>query len=166
MAADAFDRLMRTLDAPMAVVTVAVDGERSGCLIGFHSQSSIQPRRHCVWLSKANHTYGVAVRAQHVAVHLLTRSDRGIAELFGTLTGDDVDKFEQCEWIESTQGPPLLVDCPNRFLLRRTALLDEGGDHVGFVGEPLRAETAGDGRFEPMRLADVDDLDAGHPTGQ
>lgn len=60
---DAFDSVMASLDAPMAVVTTAVDDERAGCLIGFHAQSSIDPGRYCVWLSKANHTYRVAWRA-------------------------------------------------------------------------------------------------------
>ena len=39
------------LDAAMVVVTVAVGDERDGCLVGFHSQSSIDPRRYVVWLS-------------------------------------------------------------------------------------------------------------------
>ena len=78
----------------MVVVTTAVAGERAGCLVGFHAQSAIDPQRYCVWLSKANHTYRVALRSTHLAVHFLTEDDLEVAEHFGTLTGDDVDKFE------------------------------------------------------------------------
>ncbi len=84
---------MASLDPPMVVVTTAVAGERAGCLVGFHSQSSIDPPRYDVWLSKANHTYRVALRSTHLAVHLLTADDLAVAEHFGTLTGDEVDKF-------------------------------------------------------------------------
>ena len=90
---DDFDGLVASLDAPMAIVTVAVGDELSGCLVGFHSQCSIGPRRYAVWLSKANHTYGLALHADHFAVHLLADDDRDLAVLFGTTTGDDVDKF-------------------------------------------------------------------------
>jgi hypothetical protein len=45
--------------------------------------SSMGPERYCVWLSKANHTYRVALRSTHLAVHFLTAADRGLAERFG-----------------------------------------------------------------------------------
>ena len=71
MAEERFGALMGALDAPMAVVTTTAGGERGGCLIGFHAQSSIDPARYTVWLSKANHTYRLALRASHLAVHFL-----------------------------------------------------------------------------------------------
>jgi flavin reductase (DIM6/NTAB) family NADH-FMN oxidoreductase RutF len=160
---DAFDEVMAALDPAVAVLTVAVDGERSGCLVGFHSQSSIEPRCHSVWISKANHTYDLALVADFVAVHALTRADHDLAELFGSLTGDEVDKFSRCEWAASAYGPPLLARCPNRLLLRRRAVLDYGGDHVGFVTDLVDAESGGP--FEPLRLSHVGDLEPGHHAG-
>ena len=105
-------------------------GERAGCLVGFHAQSAIDPRRYCVWLSKANHTYRVALRSTHLAVHFLTQDDVEVAEHFGTLTGDDVDKFAGLDVRTGPDGVPLLERCPNRLTLRRTVLMDEGGDHL------------------------------------
>ena len=43
--AAAFDAMIAGLDAPLVVVTTASGGERAGCLVGFHSQSGIEPRR-------------------------------------------------------------------------------------------------------------------------
>lgn len=157
---DAFDRIMASLDAPMAVVTTASGGERAGCLVGFHAQSSIDPGRYCVWLSKANHTYRVGLLATHYAVHLLTDADRAVAELFGTRSGDDVDKFSLVDTEPGPEGVPLLAACPHRLVVRRTVLVDEGGDHVCLVTEPIVA--ASPGRFTPLRLSDVADLDPGH----
>lgn len=159
---EAFDEVMSSLDSPMAVVTTAVEGERAGCLVGFHAQAGIHPRRYAVWLSKANHTYRVALLARDVALHCLTEHDRDLAELFGTTTGDDVDKFARCDWEPTPEGPPVLTRCPNRILLRRTGLLDEGGDHVCLVAEPVSVTSAG--RFRPLRLSAVADLDAAHPV--
>src|SRR5699024_11830417 len=50
------DALLGSADPPLIVVTTAAEGERAGCLVGFHSQASIGPQRYCFWLSKANHT--------------------------------------------------------------------------------------------------------------
>ena len=55
---------------------------------------------------------------------------------------------------------PLLSDVPRRIVARRVAVLDEGGDHLCVVTEPLEAEA--DGPFTPLRLSAVDDLTAGH----
>jgi flavin reductase (DIM6/NTAB) family NADH-FMN oxidoreductase RutF len=158
-----FDALVQALDAAMVVATAASGGERAGCLVGFHSQCSIEPRRYAVWLSKANHTYRVALAADHVAVHPLRQGERDLAELFGGETGDDVDKFTRCAWEEGPGGVPLLTGGAGYMVLRRTALVDVGGDHACLVGEPVLATTAGSaGR--PMRLTDVDDVRPGHPT--
>ena len=57
------------LGPALVIVTTAAGGERAGCLVGFHAQSSMDPQRYCVWLSKANHTARVAQRADYLAVH-------------------------------------------------------------------------------------------------
>lgn len=162
---EAFDALMGVLDPAMVVVTTADDTERAGCLVGFHFQSSMDPPRYEVRLSKANHTYRVARQAAHLAVHLLPDDDRGreLAELFGTLSGDDVDKFAELDVDEGPSGVPLLADCPNRFVLERAVLLDDGGDHVSIVGIPVRAAAADDiEALRPLRLSQVTDLVPGH----
>ena len=108
MSKDAFSTIMSALDSPLVVVTTAVGDERAGCLVGFHAQSSIDPERYCVWLSKANHTYRVALRATHLGIHFLTARQLTMAELFGTQTGDTVDKFEHLSVDANPWGCPCL----------------------------------------------------------
>lgn len=152
-----FDRL----DPDMCVVTAVADGERAGCLVGFASQCSLHPPRFTVWLSKANRTYRVARAAQHLTVHLLTRDQRGLAELLGGETGDEVDKFARLDWREGPGGTAVLADVAAWFvgtILQRT----DGGDHVGFVLDPVQW---GEGRDGPLlRLSDAYGIDAGHPA--
>jgi flavin reductase (DIM6/NTAB) family NADH-FMN oxidoreductase RutF len=162
---DAFDDIMASLDSPMVVVTAATGRERAGCLVGFHVQCSIEPPRYAVWLSKANHTCRVALHSRHLAVHFLTPGDRELAELFGTTSGDELDKFSRCEWGAGEGGVPLLEVGGGRVVGRRTAFLDEGSDHICFVVEPLEAERGP--RFAAgarLRLSDVSDLEPGHPA--
>ncbi len=161
---DAFSHLMASLDAPLAVVTTAMGDERAGCLVGFHAQSSIDPGRYCVWLSKANHTYRVVLRSTHLAVHFLTEDDRRLAVHFGTQSGDDVNKFAEIDHDLGEGGVPMLKALPNRLLVRRVALLDEGSDHVCVVTQPLQAEASGP--FRPLRLSNVKDLTPGHGVAE
>lgn len=160
MTAEEFGTISVSLDAPLIVVTAAEGREQAGCLVGFHCQGSIEPLRYCVWLSKANHTYRVALRSAYLAVHFLTAADLALAELFGTQTGDRTDKFAGLAATPGPGGVPVLEQCPHRLLARRTTLVDEGGDHVCVVTEPVAAHTAG--RFQPLRLSQAAHLEPGH----
>jgi flavin reductase (DIM6/NTAB) family NADH-FMN oxidoreductase RutF len=162
MPANTFDSLMKSLDPELIVVTTAEAGEQAGCLVGFHCQSSMQPQRYAVWLSKANHTFRVAQRSTHLAIHFLTSLDHELAQRFGTLTGDRTDKFAG---LPLTTGPgdvPILADCPNWLAVRRLTMLDEGGDHVCVVTEPLQASSGGP--FRALRLSNAGHLPPGHAS--
>jgi flavin reductase (DIM6/NTAB) family NADH-FMN oxidoreductase RutF len=160
---DDFDRFTDLLDHPMYVVTTAADGELSGCLVGFASQSSLDPPRFVVWLSKANHTYPVARRASHLAVHLLRREQRDLAELFGGETGDRVDKFARVDWSPGHGGVPVLADVPAWFVghIERHA---DWGDHVGFLLSPVDGDATATASASLVRMSDVRDLAPGHPA--
>jgi flavin reductase (DIM6/NTAB) family NADH-FMN oxidoreductase RutF len=134
-----FQRLVAQLDYPMFIATVAAGGERAGCLIGFATQCSIHPPRFLAGISDKNRTYRVAEHAESMAIHLVPEDATELAELFGGETGDDLDKFERCDWRPGPDGVPLLDGCPNRFVARILERVDFG-DHVGLVLEPFFAE--------------------------
>jgi flavin reductase (DIM6/NTAB) family NADH-FMN oxidoreductase RutF len=136
---ETFQRLVAQLDYPMFIATVAARGERAGCLIGFATQCSVHPPRFLAGISDKNRTHRVARGADSMAVHLVPEDATGLAELFGGETGDEVDKFERCEWHEGPGGVPLLDECPNRFVGRIVERVDFG-DHTGMVLEPFHAE--------------------------
>jgi flavin reductase (DIM6/NTAB) family NADH-FMN oxidoreductase RutF len=79
--------------------------------------------------------------------------------LFGTRTGDEVDKFARCSWRPGPAGVPVLDDCPRRFV---GAVLDRVplGNHTGFLLSPEGA--VGDPAGRPLMFSDVRDLEAGH----
>jgi flavin reductase (DIM6/NTAB) family NADH-FMN oxidoreductase RutF len=126
------------IDYPMLIVTVAADGERAGCLIGFATQCSVDPMRFLVCLSDKNRTYRVAQRTDIVGVHLVPAAAEHLAELFGSLTGDEVDKFARCAWHEGPAGTPLLDECPNWFAGRALERVTTG-DHQALLLEPVAA---------------------------
>lgn len=157
---DAFEQLVAVLNYPMFVVTTRADGVAAGCLVGFASQTSIHPPRFLVGLSRKNHTFRVATTATHLAVHVFDHDHLDVAELFGSQTGDTVNKFERCSWHSGPAQLPILDDAAAWFageILERFSL----GDHVGHLLAPM------DGR-PPRELeswvsfGDVRHLEPGH----
>ena len=138
---DAVHALVSAIDYPMFIVTVAAGGERAGCLIGFATQCSISPPRFLVCLSNKNRTYRVSQGAEVLVVHLVPAEAEELAELFGSETGDDVDKFSRCDWHPGPEGTPILDECENWFAAR---ILERfvAGDHDALLLEPF--EAAGD----------------------
>jgi flavin reductase (DIM6/NTAB) family NADH-FMN oxidoreductase RutF len=134
-----FNSLVGDLDYPMFIVTACADGERSGCLIGFATQASIDPSRFLVGLSHRNRTYRVGLRAELLAVHFVPEEAEELVELFGGETGDEVDKFARCAWREGPGGVPILDECPNWFV-GRVLWRAGAGDHDVFLLEPVAAE--------------------------
>ena len=124
--------------------------------MGFHAQSSIEPARYGVWLSRANHTYRVTLLAAHVGIHLLTDARPPAGRVFGSVSGDEVDKFAGSRPARARRRPRAWLSCPHRLVARKSAVLDEGGDHVCVVTEPVEAATTGP--FAPLRLSAVADL--------
>jgi flavin reductase (DIM6/NTAB) family NADH-FMN oxidoreductase RutF len=158
---DALRRLIAPLDYAMFIVTAACGSERCGCLVGFMTQSSIDPVRFVVCISRANRTHEVACRVPALAVHLLREGERDVAELFGGATGDDLDKFARCDWWEGPGGLPILARCGDWFAGRVLARLG-AGDHDAFVLEPFAAASTGTG--SPLLYTQLRTIAPGHPA--
>jgi flavin reductase (DIM6/NTAB) family NADH-FMN oxidoreductase RutF len=159
--AQAFESIVGRIDYPMYVVTALVGDERDGCLVGFATQCSIDPPRFLVCMSDKNRTTRLVERgrADAMVVHLVPEEASHIAELFGAETGDDVDKFERCEWTPGPEGIPVLADCPSWFagrVLERVPF----GDHIGHVLEPYAGEDAPGAGWFPFSRAK--ELEPGH----
>jgi flavin reductase (DIM6/NTAB) family NADH-FMN oxidoreductase RutF len=154
-----FPKVVAQLDYPMFIVTTAADGERSGCLVGFATQVSIHPPRFLACVSCKNHTYRVGVRANVMVVHFVPEDEEGLAELFGGETGDEIDKFERCDWSEGPDGVPVIRTLENWFA-GRVLERYEFGDHVGFVLDPIEGE-AGQGH-ETLTFRRAKWIEPGH----
>ena len=157
---EAFHDLAAGIDYPMFIVTTEADGEKSGCLVGFVSQGSIDPARMVVMLSKKNHTFRVAERARELVVHFLHEGNHGLSVLFGEETGDEVDKFSRCEWSHvDGVGPPVLAGTRG---YAAGPILDrmDAGDHVAHLIEVSAAAVEVEG--PQLAFSMVRDMQPGH----
>ncbi|MGV0743389.1 flavin reductase family protein [Mycolicibacterium sp. XJ870] len=155
-----FEEFVGLLNYPMFIVTARADDRMGGCLVGFATQSSIDPPTFLIGLSSKNHTFSVAQAANHLAVHLISRDDAELARWFGSETGDTVDKFERCSWHLGPGDAPIL-DAAAAWFVGSIERRFDLGDHVGHLLTPIAGHTS-----EPVpdwvTFADVKDVDPGH----
>ncbi len=161
-AASTYLTLAGSLDYPLFIVTAADGERREGCLIGFATQCSFDPPRFLACLSRANRTYRFALGVDALAVHLVPPAQERLARLFGGQTGDEIDKFERCDWRPGPRGLPILEGCPSWFAGAIGSRHDLG-DHVGFLLEPFAASF--DPRAGALAFQQVGDaIEPGHPA--
>jgi flavin reductase (DIM6/NTAB) family NADH-FMN oxidoreductase RutF len=156
-----FHALVSDLDYPMFIAVAATRSERAGCLVGFVTQASMEPPRLLVMLSKLNRTCRVAQDADMLIVHFLGEKNHDLATLFGEESGDDIDKFAECEWNVGPDGTPVLVGTRGWVAGR---ILDryDAGDHVGHLVEVKEAQIDTPGA--PLAYQAVRGMEAGHPA--
>jgi flavin reductase (DIM6/NTAB) family NADH-FMN oxidoreductase RutF len=142
----------------MFVVTATDGDERAGCLVGFAAQCSISPPRMAVFLSNKNRTYRVAAEASVLAVHVVPEDRKDLAELFGSRTGDEVDKFSACDWSPGPDGVPLLDACGD-IVIGTVLERADVGDHAAFVLAVTQVKAEGSSF---LGFQHVKDLDPGH----
>ncbi|HEV7584525.1 MAG TPA: flavin reductase family protein [Solirubrobacteraceae bacterium] len=160
-AEEIFNKLVGEIDYSMLIVTTSAAGQRAGCLVGFATQCSIDPPRFLVCLSEKNRTFRVAEHSEALLVHFVAADSETLVELFGSVTGDDDDKFARCRWHTGPRGLPVLDDCPSWFageVLDRLAL----GDHRGYVLSPFAAVHQRSTAPFPFHRARL--IEPGHPA--
>jgi flavin reductase (DIM6/NTAB) family NADH-FMN oxidoreductase RutF len=145
----------------MYIVTADDGRDRSGCLMGFATQCSIHPPRFLACISKKNHTFGPAMAAEMLVVHVLGEDDLPLAEVFGEETGDEVDKFTQVAWHPGPDGRTPVLDVERWFAGRVLERFDVG-DHVAMLLEPV--EVGNGTRQGQLGYQRVKGFHPGHPA--
>jgi flavin reductase (DIM6/NTAB) family NADH-FMN oxidoreductase RutF len=135
----AFEGFVGDLAVPLFIVTTTADEEPLGCLVGFTTQTSIDPQRFAVCLSHQNRTFRRGRDAALLGVHRVPAGELALARLFGGETGDELDKFARCAWHSGPGAVPILDACPDWFV-GRVLWRADAGDHDLFLLEPIAAE--------------------------
>ena len=149
-AGETFSDLPRRPRLPDVHRTVAAGGERAGCLIGFATQASIDPPRFVALISEQEPAPS-ASRATRARSPCTWRpaTTRSSSSCSAPQTGDDVDKFERCDWSE---GPARPAD-PRRLselVLRRGAGAPRLRRPCGVLLEPFAARRGHGRRAVPL----------------
>ncbi len=112
------------------ITTRAPDGSPIGLTANSFNSVSLDPPMVLWSLARKAWSLPVFLNAEHWAVHVLTAEQEALSNRFAR-AGED--KFAGLDVRTSRHGVPLLANCAARFECR-TAMSQEGGDHIIFLG--------------------------------
>ena len=129
-------------------------------MVGFATQTSIDPPRFAVCLSHNNRTYRHGRDAELLGVHCVPEhADRAGRSCSAARRETRSTSSPRPPWREGPEGVPLLDGCPNRFV-GRVLWRRDAGDHDVFLLEPVAAEKgSGEDEFTFHRAKRIE---AGH----
>ena len=135
-ASQAAARALSHLWTPLAAVTSAHEGVRSGQIaVSVHGASIVPQRpRLTAALWKRNLTHDLVAASGVFAVHLLREDQDELVYRLGLRSGRDGDKLAGLALREGVTGCPILAECLAVYECRVLNAMD-GGDMTVFLGE-------------------------------
>lgn len=132
---DAFRRALGCFATGVAVVTALdEDGAKVGITINSFSSVSLDPPLVLWSVAEDSQTYGVFVRAEHFAIHVLASDQEELVDRFASR---DENKFDGLRCRDGINSVPILQDCAACFECS-TQHIYPGGDHKIIVGRVQR----------------------------
>jgi flavin reductase (DIM6/NTAB) family NADH-FMN oxidoreductase RutF len=135
---DELRNVMRLIPAPVAVVTVDLEGERLGLTVASLVSLSLEPPLVGVAIRREAALHELLRRAGEFGVSILAEGQEQLAQHFAR--GVPPIALWQGISVREREGPPLLDDAL-AWLRCRVRQEHETGDHTLFVGEVVEAET-------------------------
>jgi flavin reductase len=135
---DELRNVMRLIPAPVAVVTVDLEGERLGLTVASLVSLSLQPPLVGIAVRRDAALHELLRRAGEFGVSVLAEGQEHLAQHFARGV-PPIAMWEGIEWRAGATGAPLLdeslgwVEC-------RVADRCPAGDHTLFVGEVVSSE--------------------------
>jgi flavin reductase (DIM6/NTAB) family NADH-FMN oxidoreductase RutF len=137
---DELRNVMRLIPAPVAVVTVDLEGERIGLTVASLVSLSLEPPLVGIAVRRDAALHELLRRAGEFGVNVLAEGQEHLAQHFAR--GVPPIALWQGIPVREADGPPLLEGAL-AWLRCRLTNEHETGDHTLFVGEVTQAETGG-----------------------
>ncbi|KYK27949.1 MAG: hypothetical protein AYK23_01930 [Candidatus Proteinoplasmatales archaeon SG8-5] len=125
---------------PVAIISVRNGDEVNGMTAAWVAQTSIDPPIGYVSISPLRHTWDMMQKTEHFGVSVLGEGQERIAEIFGTKSGRDTNKFNTLgiDPYLGQEDVPLIPESVAAFVCRKMHTA-EIGDHFAVFGEVIEA---------------------------
>jgi flavin reductase (DIM6/NTAB) family NADH-FMN oxidoreductase RutF len=139
--AEDFLAALRQWASGVTIVTSRSGDVVHGMTVSAFASVSLDPPMVLVCADKASNTHGVIAEGGVFAVHVLSRGQEKLSNLFASKK-DEHRRFEGLSWTTATTGAPILegavavLDC-------RVVAAHDAGDHVIYVGDVAEARARG-----------------------
>ena len=139
------DKVFSKFKSGVYVVTTVIDGTKYGWTISWVSKISFKPALVMISIGKNRKEHEKFIESEVFAVNVLGDKHIEIGRHFGLSSGENVNKFDDIDFIELKTGSPILKDSVGAVDCKIIKSVD-AGDHIIFVGEVLDAiNNDGDG---------------------
>ena len=142
MSGDDLRELMRRLAAPVAVLTIELDGRRNGVTVGSFGSLSLDPPLVGVAIARTAQFHEALREVDLFVLNALAAGQDGVAQHFAR--GVPPIAMWTGIAVRAGEGPPLLEGCLGWLVCRRVQEVPVG-DHTFFVGEVLSVELGAPG---------------------
>jgi len=139
---DDLRELMRRLAAPVAVLTIELDGRRNGVTVGSFGSLSLDPPLVGVAIARTAQFHEALREVDLFVLNALAAGQDGVAQHFAR--GVPPIAMWTGIAVRAGEGPPLLEGCLGWLVCRRVQEVPVG-DHTFFVGEVLSVEHGAQG---------------------
>jgi flavin reductase (DIM6/NTAB) family NADH-FMN oxidoreductase RutF len=150
MEAELKKKVLRKITYGMWVISAAAGDDVEASSITWVMQGSFKPPLVVVGVRADTHLRTVIEKGKAFALHLLSASQKDLAEAFTKPTKVEGGKIGGVAWKPGATGAPLLEGF-SAWLEARVTDVVSRGDHVQFVAEVVEAGMSSD--EEPLALA-------------
>ncbi len=132
--------VLSQISHPVAIITTRQGEKINGMTAAWVAQTSIDPPIVYVSISPMRYTWEMIENSDHFGVSLLSYGQEEIAEIFGTTSGRDRNKFGilGIEPFIAMEDIPLIPSSVAAFVCKKMKCV-EMGDHFAIFGEVVEA---------------------------
>ena len=139
--------VFRDLSYGLYVLTSLDEDILNGQIINSVSQVTNDPVRLAVTINKKNMTHGLILKSRVFAISVLgTSTPRSFFQLFGFMSGRDVNKLAQVKYKDGITGCPLIVENAMSVVEAAVFKTIDLGTHTIFIGNVIYSEALAKGR--------------------
>lgn len=143
---DLIEQVLGEKSYDVVIVTSVADNRINGLTLVWMTQVSFEPPQILIAVRKDTFTHDLISQGGCFAVNFLDEESMELARFFGSVSGREVDKFEQVPYTPGKTGAPLL-DIAVAYLDCRVTGTFSASDHTLFVGEVVEGEMVRDAKI-------------------
>jgi ferric-chelate reductase [NAD(P)H] len=139
-------RMLRDMSYGLYVLTSHDKDYLNGQIVNSVTQVTYEPIRLAVTINKKNLTHQLISKSNVFAISVLNSSvPKSFFQLFGFMSGRDVDKFSNIQHKEGVTGCPVMVENALSVLEAMVFKSIDLGTHTVFIGNAVASEILGEG---------------------
>ena len=134
-------RAFHKLSYGLYIVATELDGDKAGFIGNTVFQITSEPAKIAISCHKKNRTTDKILQSKIFSVSVLNKeSSTSLIGKFGFMSGEDIDKFRNVDYIISKTGAPIVLDSAVAWFDCKVVDTIDEGSHILIIGEVLESD--------------------------